>query len=347
MKKYLQVFSSISSDIRSGRYADGDQLPTEMELAAQYLVSRQSIRQALGLLARDGMIRKIRGSGSYVSSDMNIQQKTMRIAVIVSNIDSYIIPGILSGVEAICTQNHYSIQLMSTNNSIAKERNILQGLLVHPLDGILVEGTKSALPNPNISFYLDLAARNMPIIFFNSIYPELSDGADGNILSVTMDDYRGAYELTKNLLNEGHSSIGGVFSSEDLQGVRRYSGFIDALAQSEFGLEDRNVVLLNTSEISSRESSSAVLNLVMECTAIVCQNNEVANHVATFVKTLAGKTRTLALFSGSQVSGSSELQVRSFVFPKEKLGQIAAEKVIAMINGTSKESLVMAWISST
>lgn len=347
MKKYLQIFSSISSDIRSGRYADGDQLPTEMELAAQYLVSRQSIRQALGLLARDGMIRKIRGSGSYVSSGLNLPQKTMRIAVIVSNIDAHIIPGILGGIEATCTQNHYSIQLMTTNNSIAKERNVLQSLLVHPVDGILVEGTKSALPNPNISFYRELAAQNIPIIFFNSIYPELSDGADGNILSVTMDDYHGAYELTKSLINDGHCSIGGVFSSEDLQGVRRYSGFIDALAQSEFGLDDRHVVLLNTSEISSRESSSAVLNLVMECTAIVCQNNEVANHVATFVKTLAGKTRLLALFSGSQVSGSSELQVRSFVFPIEKLGQVAAEKVIAMINGTPEESIVMPWISST
>jgi GntR family transcriptional regulator of arabinose operon len=318
-----------------------------MEWPAKYLVSRQSIRQALGILERDGLIHKIHGSGSYVSDKLNLPKKTMRIAVIVANIDSYVISGILSGIEAICTQNHYSIQLMSTSNSIAKERNILQSLLVHLVDGILVEGTKRALPNPNLSFYRELAAQNKPIIFLNSIYPELSDGADGNILSVTMDDYSGVYDLTMSLIQEGHCSIGGVFSGEDLQGVRRYSGFIDALAQSEFGLEDRHVLLLNTSEIGARESSSAVLNLVMECTAIVCQNNEVADHVATFVKTLAGKTRMLVLFNGSQVSDRSELQVRSLMLPKEKLGQIAAEKVIAMINGTPEESLVMPRISST
>lgn len=347
MKKYIRVSTSVSADIHSGRYVEGDQLPTEMELAAKYSVSRQSIRQALELLARDGMIRKIRGSGSYVSSGLSLPQKTMRIAVIVSSINSYIIPGILSGIEATCTQNHYSIQLMTTNNSIAKERNILQNLLVHPVDGILVEGTKSALPNPNLSLFRDLASRNIPIVFFNSFYPELLDHANGSILSVTMDDYGGAYEATMNLIQGGHCSIGAIFSSEDLPGVRRYSGYLDALARSGLGLEDRHVLFLNTSETSSRESSSAVLTLVMECTAIICQNNEVVNHVATFVKTLAGKTRMLALLSGSPVSGSSELQVRSFVFPIEKLGQIAAEKVISMINGTPEESLVMSWISST
>ena len=345
MKKYLQVSTSISAEIQSGRYAVGDQLPTEMELAAKYLVSRQSIRQALGILERDGLIHKIHGSGSYVSDKLSLLKKTMRIAVIVANIDSYLIPGILSGIETVCAQNNYSIQLMSTNHSVAKERNILQSLLVHPVDGILVEGTKSALPNPNLSLYRDLSSRNIPIVFFNGSYPELLDHANGNILSVTMDDYGGAYDVTMNLIKEGHRSIGGIFSCEDLPGVRRYSGYIDALSQSDLGLEDRHVLLLNTSEINSRPLPGTILPLVSECTAILCQNSEIADQVVTFARTLAGKTRLLVSFGGPQLSSSSEIPVRSLAFSKTELGQLSAEKVLARINGVAEESAVMSWIS--
>ena len=58
MKKYLQVFSLISADIQNGLYTSGDQLPTEMKLAEKYLVSRQRVRQALGLLEDKGIIAR-------------------------------------------------------------------------------------------------------------------------------------------------------------------------------------------------------------------------------------------------------------------------------------------------
>ena len=124
----------------------------------------------------------------------------MRIAVIVASLDSCLIPGILSGIEIICTQNHYSIQLMSTNYSVAKERSILQSLLEHQIDGIIVEGTRSAFPNPNLSIYRGLSERNTPIVFFNNFYTELQDSADSKVLTVTMDDYGGAYEMTSDLI---------------------------------------------------------------------------------------------------------------------------------------------------
>lgn len=48
------------------RYKVGDKLPTELELAEQYRVSRETIRMALGHLENDGLIERKRGRGTFV-----------------------------------------------------------------------------------------------------------------------------------------------------------------------------------------------------------------------------------------------------------------------------------------
>lgn len=66
MKKYEQIFKDLEHDITSGIYQAGDYLPTEKELQETYHMSRDTIRKALSLLDKAGLIQKIHGSGSQV-----------------------------------------------------------------------------------------------------------------------------------------------------------------------------------------------------------------------------------------------------------------------------------------
>ncbi|WP_126429038.1 FadR/GntR family transcriptional regulator [Brevibacillus marinus] len=52
--------------IESGKYPPGSKLPTEMELAAQFGVSRIPIREALSVLRAAGVITSRQGGGSFV-----------------------------------------------------------------------------------------------------------------------------------------------------------------------------------------------------------------------------------------------------------------------------------------
>lgn len=47
--------------------APGDALPSELELASQFQVSRMTARQAVQNLAREGLVRPRRGSGTYIA----------------------------------------------------------------------------------------------------------------------------------------------------------------------------------------------------------------------------------------------------------------------------------------
>lgn len=54
--KYFQIQQEIRGRIAGGDYPAGAQLPTEGELAAEFQVSRQSIRTAMQALVNDGVI---------------------------------------------------------------------------------------------------------------------------------------------------------------------------------------------------------------------------------------------------------------------------------------------------
>ncbi|HZG83079.1 MAG TPA: FadR/GntR family transcriptional regulator [Brevibacillus sp.] len=55
--------------IESGKYPPGSKLPTEMELAAQFGVSRIPIREALSVLRAAGVINSRQGGGSFVEEN--------------------------------------------------------------------------------------------------------------------------------------------------------------------------------------------------------------------------------------------------------------------------------------
>ncbi|HOB34617.1 MAG: GntR family transcriptional regulator [Firmicutes bacterium] len=64
--KYKVISESIENDIKSGKYRETGKLPTEDELIRQYRVSRNTIRKAVDILVKRGIIMPIQGSGMFL-----------------------------------------------------------------------------------------------------------------------------------------------------------------------------------------------------------------------------------------------------------------------------------------
>jgi DNA-binding FadR family transcriptional regulator len=62
-KAYEQVYDQLRAMILSGRLAEGQRLPNEMELSQRFGVSRSTIREALRLLVAENLLRTSQGSG--------------------------------------------------------------------------------------------------------------------------------------------------------------------------------------------------------------------------------------------------------------------------------------------
>jgi DNA-binding GntR family transcriptional regulator len=63
---YEQLYEKLRADVEEGRLAVGRQLPSERQLAADYGISRMTIRRALDRLEQEGLVRVFHGRGSFV-----------------------------------------------------------------------------------------------------------------------------------------------------------------------------------------------------------------------------------------------------------------------------------------
>lgn len=65
-----EVAGRLQELITSGRYKVGQQLPTEPELMAQFVVGRSTIREAVKILSHRGLLKVQQGLGTFVLSQV-------------------------------------------------------------------------------------------------------------------------------------------------------------------------------------------------------------------------------------------------------------------------------------
>lgn len=341
MKKYEIVANSISETIRAGHYPDGTPLPTEEQLTEKYNVSRQTVRKALSVLQEENIIEKRQGSGSFVKIP-NPGAGSRRVAVIATYIDDYIFPGQLRDVEEVLSKNNYSAFLSATRNRICNERKILENIITNPVAGILVEGTKTALPNPNISLYKKLSELNIPIVFFNSCYPDLTGP-----LYVCADNYKGGYELVTYLISKGHKRIASIFKADDIQGHQRYSGYISAMFDNKIFVSDSMTIWYTTeTKDGIFDDSKKVLSSFGDATAVICYNDEIAFMLIRFLTACGKKVPediAVVSFDNSNLSEISPIKITSLSYDNKSIGTIAARKLVDILSGRKASSETIQW----
>ncbi len=67
-KTYGVLLSRLREDIVEGKYKPNELLPSEVEMARQFKISRGSVRQALDVIVQEGLVRKVVGKGNLVRS---------------------------------------------------------------------------------------------------------------------------------------------------------------------------------------------------------------------------------------------------------------------------------------
>ena len=63
---YVQIADVIAARIEDGTYPPEGRLPPELDLAAEFGSSRESVRRAVEELRKRGLIETVKGKGSFV-----------------------------------------------------------------------------------------------------------------------------------------------------------------------------------------------------------------------------------------------------------------------------------------
>jgi GntR family transcriptional regulator, arabinose operon transcriptional repressor len=346
--KYDIVKQEIKSRILDGTFQPQQKIPSETELMKQFEVSRHTVRIAIGDLVNNGWLYREQGAGTFCTDRIHNSGPSSvgspkNIAIVTTFISDYIFPSIIRGAESALSKHGFNVSLFSTNNDHQNERRVLEKILSEPFEGIIVEPTKSATSNPNINYYLNLERLNIPYIMVNAFYDELEP------LSITINDQKGGYIQAEHLIQLGHQNILGFFKTDDLQGVKRMKGFIQAHRNYGVKMNSNGIVTYNTSEKLTKPKE--VLTQLLEGnsdsrpTAIVCYNDELA---ITLLDVLREKNLrvpedlSLVGFDNSFMGNLTEVKLTTITHPQSQLGETAANMIVDLVkekNGQQKKSM--------
>lgn len=344
MAKYEDISNWLREKIMDGTFAINEKIPSENRLAAKFGYSRQTVRQAIAVLEADGILTRAQGSGTYVSRrTAKIQRAaTMRIGVITTYLDDYIFPGIIHGIEEVLSARHYTLSLGITHNRQLDEENALRQIIANGVDGLIVEGTKSALPNVNRLFYREIIDRGLPVVFLNSYYSSFEE------CCVMMDDVRAGEISAEALIGSGHTRIGGIFKSDDIQGLKRYEGLQNVLRRQELPLSDSSVVWFTTEDLPYLFSGSfdeMLLSRFSGVTGLLCYNDQIA---ASLIRLFhrhgisVPENISIVSFDNSPLADTLSCNLTSVVYPSQEIGRTAGELILKKLADPSyKERIVL------
>ncbi|MFD1175844.1 GntR family transcriptional regulator [Paenibacillus puldeungensis] len=334
--KYQVIIDDIKSNILSGGYSLGEQIPTESALQNMYNVSRHTVRKAILELSNEGFLRSEKGSGTYVSNQYRSKSgghsNKKTIGVITTYISDYIFPSIIRGIEGRLNEDNYSLLLASTNNDVAQEKKALQMMLSFGVDGLIIEPTKSNLYNPNIAYYLSFKEQDVPFIMINAYYEEL------DVPFFCLDDVQSSYLATKELISKGHTQIGIISKMDDLQGKYRMKGYIKALGEAKLRFHPEQVLSFDT---ETKQDLCTNLKKFLNdnrdvLTAIVCYNDEVGLEVVNVCRQLhISVPEQLSIIGqdNSYIAKNANIKLTTLTHPQEQMGRDAADWIIKKLQG--------------
>ena len=142
--KYQKLYNWAHTLITSGVIKSMDKFPSETSLQKKFGYSRQTVRTALQQLEEEGLITRVRGSGTYVSYEGQlIDDNRPQVGLLLSYYSEYLFPEVYDGIESSLSEKGYRIGVAVTKNRLndeaaylekgEKKKRVRHGLMTHPL----------------------------------------------------------------------------------------------------------------------------------------------------------------------------------------------------------------------
>ncbi len=155
----------------------GTPLPPETELAAEFGVSRPTLRQSLAELVRLGVVEKRRGVGSFVAES----PKTIRRELIFLCSDMIFCATILQSFCAHASECNYFSSVVPLSGDRSAQERILATVIERAPAGVAVFANLHML---DLEGYGMLASSGIPSVYVN----QLPSGIAGNVISFSEAD---------------------------------------------------------------------------------------------------------------------------------------------------------------
>ena len=297
---YQRIYNKLKKEILKGKYKNGKLFPPERLLSKNYNVSHLTIRKALSILVKDGLIERKSGIGTIVVYDEHVELKSKRIknlCLILEKSDDFF-STVINNLENECRKRSIYLHLFTHHSdNLIQQKQFERASAIN--DNVIV-----LFPtNPNCDWL-----KFHPALCKTIIVDEHIIGL--NTAQIISDDENGAYQACRYLSDIGHKTIAHVSANSKTSGLNRLRGYQKAV--KEFKLTDNASLIGNGSYLVTPSINvfEAILEQNSDCRACFCANDYSALGVMKVLKKhnlFPGKNFSLIGYGNYEISDALEL----------------------------------------
>jgi len=239
LPKHEGLKKTISKLVKSGRYKSGDRLPSQNEMAAQYGVGHNTVREAITSLVHEGILSRSQGKGTFVS---DAAEEPLTFAVVIPHMympdhpryaQGYdIAPLLVNCIQQEIKRYAASMLLYIDNDDLGMERENLSLVLKRKLDGVIMLYIGE---QDNLDLLHQVQDSGVPLVLLDGVPKGI------RVNCVQSDNFQGAYKATRHLIDQDYRRIVYLTSARNYSAVQdRANGY--RAAMGEHGLDVQIVV---------------------------------------------------------------------------------------------------------
>lgn len=194
---------------------------------------------------------KLNYQPNKIASSLRLGKSNI-IGVIIPSAEINFFGSVVHGIEKVANENNYNVLIYQSNEMYEYEKKGVQAFLQSQVDGVLASISKESM---NLDHYSAIKKRGIPLVLFDRASDELG------VSSVVVDDYAGAFEATKHLIEQGCRRIAHIGGQQHVSIFnQRLKGYIDALNVHRIPVDDDLIVYGKVSIESGRDCMQKLLN---------------------------------------------------------------------------------------
>jgi LacI family transcriptional regulator len=180
--------------------------------------------------------------------------RSKSIGVIVCNIDNNFFSAVINGIESVARQKGYNVIITQSQESYEREVANTEHLSSRSVDGLIIS---LSAETKNVDHLTKLHDKGLPIVFFDRVTDLITTH------QVIANNYKGAYEATRHLLQQGFRRIAHITSSGSLSiTLERLAGYKRALEDEGIEVDERYIKFCQHGGMLPEETSQALTQLL-------------------------------------------------------------------------------------
>jgi len=332
--KYQQIYDYIRDGIVSGQYREGDKLPTQMELASIFNVSRLTVIHALRDLEREGILDLRQGSGCFVGQERKKQTKLLGLVAVYT-------PGpielLVDEMGDIVRQHGYELlwrtklpDNMADLSSHAEEQCALYkslgiaGVFFMPLLGM----ASSDYFSVNREIVDNFVKAGIKVVLLDRDICEYPMHSEFDLVGI--DSFDVGYVMTNYLLDSGYTKIAFVADYDGVPTISaRIAGYSQALMERGIKPNSKEIHCINFQE---REEVRSLIRKT-QAEVIFCVNDLAAGHMMNNLASLGVKVpEDIAIAGVDDLELPKGLRICPLTTIRQPLAQISRLAARVMID---------------